>query len=75
MKEIISKEEINLMLKIKKVKQLKTCGECPIKALKIRNGMSCRQIIIKLCGKNPASCKEANNLIYDFLKKFKQNKI
>ena len=75
MKEIISKEELSLMLKYKKVKQLKTCGECPIEILKIRNEMSCRQIIIKLCGKNPTSCKEANNLIYNFLEKFKQNKI
>ena len=75
MKEIISKEEINLMLKIKKVKQLKTCSECPIEILKIRSEMSCRQIIIKLCGKNPTSCKEANSLIYNFLGKFKQNKI
>ena len=76
MKEIISKEELSLMLKLKKVKQLKTCGECPLYFLKIRNALSCRRIIIELCGKNPASCNEAYNLIYNFLgKTINQNKI
>ena len=76
MKEIISKEELNLMLKIKKVKQIKTCGDCPIEILKIRRKTSCRRIIIELCGKNPSSCNEAYNLIYNFLgKTINQNKI
>ena len=76
MKEIISKEELSLMLKYKKVKKFKTCSECPIHFLKIRGTLSCRRIIIELCGKNPASCNEAYNLIYNFLgKTINQNKI
>ena len=74
MKEIISKEEINLMLKIKK-RNFFSCRECPINTLKIRNGMKCKEIVYRICGKEPISCKEAIKFLYNFFKKFEQNKI
>ena len=74
MKVIISKEEFNLMLKAK-IKLVKGCYNCPIFNLEAKKNFRCKQIISQLCGKEPVSCTEANKFLYDFLGKFKQNKI
>lgn len=74
MKVIISKEEFNLMLKAK-IKLVKGCYNCPIFNLEAKKNFRCKQIIYQLCGKEPVNCVEANKLLYNFLKKFKQNKI
>ena len=74
MKVIISKEEFNLMLKTK-IKLVKDCYSCPIFNLEEKKNFRCKQIIYQLCGKEPVNCVEANKLLYNFLKKFKQNKI
>ena len=74
MKVIISKEEFNLMLKTK-IKLVKDCYSCPIFNLEAKKNFRCKQIIYQLCGKEPVNCVEANKLLYNFLKKFKQNKI
>ena len=74
MKVIISKEEFNLMLKAK-IKLVKDCYSCPIFNLEAKKNFRCKQIIYQLCGKEPVNCIEANKLLYNFLKKFKQNKI
>ena len=75
MKEIISKEELNLLLKAKRRKLIKGCYDCPIFDLEAKRYFRCKQIISQLCGKEPVSCTEANKFLYDFLGKFKQNKI
>ena len=74
MKVIISKEEFNLILKAK-IKLVKDCYSCPIFNLEAKKNFRCKQIIYQLCGKEPVNCVEANKLLYNFLKKFKQNKI
>ena len=74
MKVIISKEEFNLMLKAK-MKLAKDCYNCPIFNLEAKKNFRCKQIIYQLCGKEPVNCIEANKFLYNFLKKFKQNKI
>ena len=74
MKVIISKEEFNLMLKAK-IKLVKDCYNCPIFNLEAKKNFRCKQIIYQLCGKEPVNCIEANKFLYNFLKKFKQNKI
>ena len=74
MKVIISKEEFNLMLKTK-IKLVKDCYSCPIFNLEAKKNFRCKQIIYQLCGKEPVNCVEANKLLHNFLKKFKQNKI
>ena len=74
MKVIISKEEFNLMLKAK-IKLVKSCYDCPIFNLEAKKNFRCKQIIYQLCGKEPVNCVEANKFLYNFLKKFKQNKI
>ena len=75
MKVTISKEEFNLMLKAKRRKLVKSCYDCPIFNLEAKKKFRCKQIIYQLCGKEPANCVEANKFLYNFLKKFKQNKI
>ena len=75
MKVTISKEEFNLLLKTKKRKLIKGCHDCPIFDLEAKRYFRCKQIISQLCGKEPVSCTEANKFLYDFLGKFKQNKI
>ena len=74
MKVTISKEEFNLMLKAK-IKLVKDCYNCPIFNLEAKKKFRCKQIIYQLCGKEPVNCVEANKFLYNFLKKFKQNKI
>ena len=74
MKVIISKEEFNLMLKAK-IKLVKDCYSFPIFNLEAKKNFRCKQIIYQLCGKEPVNCVEANKLLHNFLKKFKQNKI
>ena len=74
MKVTISKEEFNLLLKSKRGK-FKSCYDCPIYFLEAKRYFRCKQIISQLCGKEPVSCTEANKFLYDFLGKFKQNKI
>ena len=74
MKVIISKEEFNLMLKAK-IKLVKDCYICPIFNLEAKKNFRCKQIIYQLCGKEPVNCIEANKFLYNFLNKFKQNKI
>lgn len=75
MKVTISKEEFNLLLKTKRRKLIKNCYDCPIFDLEAKRYFRCKQIISQLCGKEPISCTEANKFLYDFLGKFKQNKI
>ena len=74
MKVTISKEEFNLMLKAK-IKLAKDCYNCPIFNLEAKKNFRCKQIIYQLCGKEPVNCIEANKFLYNFLNKFKQNKI
>ena len=74
MKVTISKKELSLMLRTKR-KLIKSCYDCPIFNLEAKKNFRCKQIIYQLCGKEPVSCVEANKLLYNFLKKFKQNKI
>lgn len=75
MKVTISKKELSLMLRTKKKKIIKSCYDCPIFDLEVKKNFRCKQIIYQLCGKEPVTCSEANRFLYDFLKKFKQNKI
>lgn len=76
MKVTISKKELNLMLKTKRKKLIKSCYDCPIFKLEAKKNFRCKQIIYQLCGKEPDNCVEANRFLYNnFLKKFKQNKI
>ena len=75
MKVTISKKELSLMLRTKKRKLIKSCYDCPIFNLEAKKKFRCKQIVYQIYGKEPANCSEANNLIYNFLKKFKQNKI
>ena len=75
MKVAISKKELSLMLKTKRKKLIKSCYDCPLFNLEAKKNFRCKQIIYQLCGKEPVNCIEANRLLYDFLKKFKQNKI
>ena len=75
MKVTISKKEFNLLLKTKRRKLVKGCYDCPIFNLEAKKNFRCKQIIYQLCGKEPVTCIEANRFLYDFLKKFKQNKI
>ena len=75
MKVTISKKELNLMLKTKRRKLIKSCYDCPIFNLEAKKNFRCKQIIYQLCGKEPVDCIEANKFLYSFLEKFKQNKI
>ena len=75
MKVTISKKELNLLLKTKRRKLVKGCYDCPIFDLEAKKNFRCKQIIYQLCGKEPVNCIEANKFLYNFLKKFKQNKI
>ena len=75
MKVTISKKELNLMLKTKRRKLIKSCYDCPIFNLEAKRYFRCKQIISQLCGKEPVNCIEANKFLYSFLGKFKQNKI
>ena len=75
MKVTISKKELSLMLRTKKKKIIKSCYDCPIFNLEAKKNFGCKQIIYQLCGKEPATCSEANKFLYSFLRKFKQNKI
>ena len=75
MKVTISKKEFNLLLKTKRRKLVKGCYDCPIFNLEAKKNFRCKQIIYQLCGKEPATCSEANKFLYSFLEKFKQNKI
>ena len=75
MKVTISKKEFNLLLKTKRRKLIKSCYDCPIFNLEAKKNFRCKQIIYQLCGKEPATCSEANKFLYDFLRKFNQNKI
>ena len=75
MKVTISKKELNLLLKTKRRKLIKSCYDCPIFNLEAKKNFRCKRIIYQLCGKEPANCIEANKFLYDFLGKFKQNKI
>ena len=75
MKVTISKKEFNLLLKSKERKLVKSCYDCPIFNLEAKKNFRCKQIIYQICGKEPVNCTEANKILYNFLKKFKQNKI
>ena len=75
MKVTISKKELSLMLRTKKKKIIKSCYDCPIFNLEAKKNFRCKQIIYQLCGKEPATCSEANKFLYSFLRKFNQNKI
>ena len=75
MKVTISKKELNLLLKTKRRKLIKSCYDCPIFDLEAKKNFRCKQIIYQLCGKEPVDCIEANKFLYSFLGKFKQNKI
>ena len=75
MKVKLSKKEFNLLLKTKRRKLIKICYDCPIFNLEAKKNFRCKQIIYQLCGKEPATCIEANKFLYNFLGKFKQNKI
>ena len=75
MKVTISKKELNLLLKTKRRKLIKSCYDCPIFNLEAKKNFRCKRIIYQLCGKEPATCSEANKFLYDFLRKFNQNKI
>ena len=75
MKVKLSKKEFNLLLKTKRKKLIKSCYDCPIFNLEAKKNFRCKQIIYQLCGKEPVTCSEANRFLYDFLGKFKQNKI
>ena len=73
--DILPKKEINKIIKLGEKYHPEDCRECYFDTLREITGGSCKDITTKLCGKEPATCSEANKFLYDFLGKFKQNKI
>ena len=71
---ILSEEELKKLLKME-IHFNGRCYSCPLNDLAAKNRMSCARVLQCIFGKSPNKCSEAIKLLYNFLNKFKQNKI
>ena len=71
---ILSEQELKKLLKME-IHFTGRCYSCPLNDLAAKNRMSCVRVLQCICGKSPNKCSEAIKLLYNFLNKFKQNKI
>ena len=71
---ILSEQELKKLLKME-IRFTGMCYSCPLNDLATKNRMSCVRVMQRICGKSPKKCSEAIKLLYNFLGKFKQNKI
>ena len=71
---ILSEQELKKLLKME-IHFNGRCYSCPLNDLAAKNRMSCARVLQCIFGKSPNKCSEAIKLLYNFLNKFKQNKI
>ena len=69
---VISKEELKELLK-KKIRYTGRCSDCPFSKLDARFELTCSEMSMKLFDICPNSCEEINNLLCNFLNKFRNN--
>lgn len=73
--DIIPKKEINKIIKLGRKYHPDDCRECYFENLRKITGTSCKYIVTKLCGKEPSRCREALNIMYNFIIESERNKI
>lgn len=73
--DIIPKKEINKIIKLGRNYHPEDCRECYFNTLSKITGASCKDITTHLCGKEPSRCREALNIMYNFIIGSKRNKI
>ena len=65
--DIIPKKEINKIIKLGRKYHPEDCRECYFNTLSEITGASCKDITTHLCGKEPSRCREALNIMYNFI--------
>lgn len=73
--DIIPKKEINKIIKLGRKYHPEDCRECYFETLRKITGEDCRDITTHLCGKEPSRCREALNIMYNFIIESERNKI
>ena len=73
--DIIPKKEINKIIKFGRKYHPEDCRECYFNTLRKITGASCKDIATHLCGKTPSRCREALNIMYNFIIESERNKI
>ena len=73
--DIIPKKEINKIIKFGRKYHPEDCRECYFNTLRKITGTSCKYIVTQLCGKEPSRCREALNIMYNFIIGSERNKI
>ena len=73
--DIIPKKEINKIIKFGRKYHPEDCRECYFETLRKITGKSCKYIVTQLCGKEPSRCREALNIMYNFIIGSERNKI
>lgn len=68
-------KKINKIIKLGEKYHPEDCGECCFDTLRAITGASCKDITTHLCGKEPRRCREALNIMYNFIIESKRNKI
>ena len=73
--DIIPKKGINKIIKLGRKYHPEDCRECYFYTLRKITGVSCKDIATHLCGKTPSRCREALNIMYNFIIESERNKI
>ena len=73
--DIIPKKEINEIIKLGRKYHPDDCRKCYFATLRKITGVGCKDITTKLCGKEPSRCREALNIMYNFIIESERNKI
>lgn len=73
--DILPKKEINKIIKLGRKYHPEDCRECYFETLREITGTSCKYTTAQLCGKEPSRCREALNIMYNFIIESERNKI